>query len=627
MYFSSFSQWYDPEKINEKASTVYNMAVEYARGLKYSQAIRMLNDAIKLEPKYVDAYLSLAGVNAEIKNYNMSVVNFEKAFQLDSVYSRYYLLPYSISLAGEGRFKDALEAVTHFLSSSHLNNVSRKAGEFRKTTFQFAIDYVLQHTESTSSFNPLNLGDSINTSDHEYFPSLTIEGNKMIFTRRSNRNESFYESNLSANGKWSKARPLQGSITKDGYNEGAQNISQDGQTLVFTGCNFPGGLGSCDIYISSLGKQGWSAPENVGRAVNSEFWESSPSLSPDKQDLYFSSNVPGGFGGKDIWVSHRNATGSWGEAQNLGNEINTFGDETCPFIHADNETLYFNSTGLPGYSEKPDLFVSHKLPNGHWSKPLNLGYPINTIDDEGSLVVASNGKDAYYTSDRKDSKGGYDIYQFELRKELRASKTLWVRGKVFNSKTLSGVPSSIELTDLSTHQQVSHIKTDEEGNYLTTVAVGKNYAFNVLRKGYLFFSENFDLSRYSDTLPAVKNIALQPVEINSKIILKNVFYDNKSTSLKSASITELDDVVKFLNDNPTVKIEIAGYTDNIGKNSDNLKLSIGRAVSVVNYLIGKGVKPSRLTFKGLGDANPLSNNANEQGRALNRRTELKVVGL
>ncbi len=618
------AQWYDPEKVDHNASTIYNLANNKAQGEEYATARRMMNEAIKIEPKFVDAYLSLAGIDASMKNYSLAVSNFEKAFALDSVYSNYYLLPYSIDLAGCGRFEDALKAINTFLQNPKINERSIKAGEFRKKTYQFAIDYKVTHPEKDYVFNPTNLGDSINTKDLEYFPSLTIDGKKLIFTERINRNEDFYESDW-VNGKWSKAFPLPGNINSSAFNEGAQNISQDGKWLIFTGCNFPEGLGSCDLYISYLTKNGWSEPQNLGRNVNSEFWESTPSLSPDKKDLYFSSNVPGGFGGKDIWVCHRNENGQWEEPLNLGPEINTPGDESTPFIHADNRTLYFNSNGHDCYSDKPDIFVTRKIANGKWSKPENLGYPVNTIDDEGSLIVAADGKTAYYSSDRSDTKGGLDIYTFELRQDLRPLKTLWVKGKVFDAKTKEGLPSSVELTDVKTREVVSKLQTDEDGNYLVTLPMGKDYAFNVKRKGYLFFSENYNISETSPDSTFQADIPLQPIEADAHIILKNVFFDSKKIELKPESVAELDNVVRFLNENPNVKIQISGYTDNVGKPEDNLKLSTGRAIAVVNYLLNKSVKNERLNFKGYGETNPVSNNNTEEGRALNRRTELKIL--
>jgi outer membrane protein OmpA-like peptidoglycan-associated protein/tetratricopeptide (TPR) repeat protein len=623
-FLQSKSQWYDPEKVDHKATTIYLLAINKARNGDYENSVKMINEALKIEPKFIDAYLSLAGINADLKDYTSSVSYFEKAFSLDSVYTNYYLLPYSISLAGCGRFSDALNAVNIFLRNPKLNERSIKSGEFRKKTYQFALDYAKEHPDTGYVFAPQNLGDSINTTALEYFPSLTIDGKKLIFTRRQNNKETFYESDL-VNGVWGKAFPLSEKINSPDYNVGAQNISQDGEWLVFTGCDFPRGFGSCDLYISYLTKNGWSEPQNLGRNVNTEFWESCPSLSPDKKDLYFSSNRPGGYGGKDIWVCHKNEKGYWSEPENLGPDINTAGDESTPFIHADNQTLYFNSTGLPGYSEKPDLFVTRKLADGKWSAPENLGYPINTIDDEGSMIVTADGKTAYYSSDRKDTKGGLDIYTFELRKDIRPLKTLWAKGKVYDNKTKAGLPSTVILTDLATRQIVSKLQTDEDGNYLITLPVGKDYAFNVHRKGYLFYSENYNMNGASSDSVFTADIPLEPIEANAKVILKNVFFDTKKTDLKPASITELDNVVRLMNENPNMKILISGYTDNVGKPADNLILSKGRAVSVVNYLIHKGVNYTRLTFKGFGETNPIATNETEQGRALNRRTELSVV--
>ncbi|MDQ6903119.1 MAG: OmpA family protein, partial [Bacteroidota bacterium] len=249
------------------------------------------------------------------------------------------------------------------------------------------------------------------------------------------------------------------------------------------------------------------------------------------------------------------------------------------------------------------------------------------IDDEGSLIVASDGKTAYYSSDRGDSKGGLDIYTFELRPDLRPLKTLWVKGRVYDNKTKQGLPTSVELTDINTRTLISKLQTDEDGNYLVTLPVGKDYAFNVKRKGYLFYSENYNISSTAPDSTFEADIPLQPIEANAHIILKNVFFDTKKTDLKTESITELDNVVRFMNENPTIKILISGYTDNVGKPADNLMLSKGRAVAVVNYLVNKGIKNERISYKGNGETNPVAENNTESGRALNRRTELSIVSV
>lgn len=619
-----FAQWYNPDKVNKKAQQLNEEAYEAAQEGNYTGAITLLDKALQADPKFLDAILSKAGIYGNLKNYPLSVKEYENAFKLDAQYSDVYLLPYSISLAGTGNFSKALEAVNKFLQNPTLNAQSKKAGNFRKSTYKFALDYAVLHPEAAAAPAPQNLGDSINTIHLEYFPSLTIDGKSMVFTRRINSDEDFYVSNF-INGSWSKARPIEGRVNTN-LNEGAQNISQDGEWLVFTGCNYPEGLGSCDLYISYKTKSGkWTEPQNLPGVINSEFWESSPCLSPDKRDLYFSSNRTGGFGGKDIWVSHQNANGRWTEPVNLGPVINTSSDEGCPFIHADNQTLYFNSNGHAGYGAT-DLFLSRKKDDFNWSTPQNLGYPINTIDDEGSLIVASNGKTAYYASDGADTKGGLDIYSYQLPDSSRAAKTLWVNGKVFDKKTGEGLPSLVELFEVNSSRMVSRLQTDENGHYLITLPVGKDYVLNVNRKNYLFYSDHFSLPSNQVDTSFYVDIPLQPIETGASIVLKNIFFDSKKWELKPGSQTELNKVVQLLNDNPALKIEITGHTDNIGNPADNLILSENRAKSVVKFLIANGIAPGRLMSKGYGETRPIAPNNSEENRAQNRRTELKVLG-
>ena len=621
--YHSEAQWYDPDKVNKKAGEIYARAYEDAQEERYMESIANINKALKLEPRFVDAYLSRAGIYANLKKYDSSVIDFEKALELDAAYSATYLLPYSISLAGMGHFKKALDAVTSFLQYEKLNSQSIRAGNYRKSVYEFALDYEQKHPQNNYIFTPSNLGDSINGTALEYYPSLTITGKKLIFTRRVNGDEDFYESDL-VNEKWTGALPLQGKVNTN-LNEGAQNISQDGEWIIFTGCNYPEGQGSCDLYISYKTKQGWSQAENIGPMVNTEFWESSPSFSPDKRDIYFSSNQPGGYGGKDIWVTHRGTNGKWGRPENLGPQVNTSGDESCSFMYADNQTLFFNSNGHQGYGQA-DLFLSKKINDSGWSKPENLGYPINTIDEEGSLIVAADGRTAYYASDKSDSKGGLDLYSFQLRDDLRPPKTLWVKGQVFDAKTKEGLPSSVELTDINSRQLVSKVQTDENGNYLTTLPVGKDYAFKVNRQGYLFFSENYDLHDRSLDSIFTADIPLQPIETGASIVLKNIFFDSKETELKPESIVELNSVIQLMAENPKLKILISGHTDNIGQSKDNLLLSNGRAQAVVRYLLAsKQIAKERLQSKGFGAETPIADNDTEQGRALNRRTELSVL--
>ncbi|MGN6435598.1 MAG: OmpA family protein [Agriterribacter sp.] len=620
---AGFTQSYNPEKVNKKAINLYNLGLDQAQNGNYKEALNFIDQALQLDSRYVDAYLTKAGIYGQMKDYANCIANYEKAFELDLAYSKDYKLPYAINLAGTGEFKKALAAVTDFLSNPDLNEPSRKAGEYRKRVFEFAVQYETDHPAKDYVFAPQNVGDSINTTDLEYYPSITVDGNTLVFTRRvKGYNEDFFESEKNSSG-WNKAKGMDGDINSN-FNEGAQNISQDGEWLVFTGCNFPEGLGSCDLYFSSKTKKGWSTPENMGEPVNTEFWESAPSLSPDKRELYFSSNRPGGFGGKDIYVCRRMANGRWSEPENLGAKINTGGDESCPFVHADNQTLYFTSNGLPGYGGD-DLFLAKRQLNDQWDSVKNLGYPINTIESEGSLVVAADGKTAYYASDRSDTRGGLDIYSFELRDDVRPNKTLWVKGKVFDKKTNEGLPSAVELIDIVSGKTLSKVQTNETGNYLITLPLGKDYAFNVNRKGYLFYSRNFPFSQKVPDSTYTIDIPLQPIEANASVILNNIFFDVAKYELKPESLAELDKVIQLLNDNPGISILISGHTDNTGKAADNLKLSDNRAKSVTAYLVSKGIEAKRLQAKGLGATKPVADNNTEEGRTQNRRTELTIL--
>lgn len=617
----SSAQVSNTAKINPKAVKLYTQGMEAAENNKFDNAISYFLQAIYLDTNYVDAYLSLAGVYGQSKKSDLAVEYYEKAIRKDTAATKVFKLTLAINLAGMGNFHRALDVVNEYLSNPKLGEASRKAGEYRKRCFEFAIEQEKKNTGR--QFTPKNVGDKVNSPVSEYFPSLSIDGKELFFTRKVRGYDEDFFSAKKGNDDWNNSAPLGGNVNTD-ENEGAQMISQDGEWLVFAANNRRDGWGGFDIYISYLTPKGWSEPINLGGKINSEQWESQPCLSPDKRDLYFASKRQGGYGGSDIYVSHLQTDGTWSTPENLGQTINTSSDEQCPFIHADNQTLFFTSNGLLGYGGT-DLFYSRKGPKAAWSVPENLGYPLNTIYDEGTLFIAADAKTAYYASDRSEGKGAMDIYSFELPENIRPNKTLWVKGKVFDQKTTKGLPSSVELIDLGTKQLISQVQTDERGNYLITLPVGKDYAFSVNRKGYLFYSDNFFLSDRSIDSIYEKNIALQPIEANASVVLKNVFFDVNKFDLKPESEAELDILVRLLNENPTLKIQIGGHTDNVGKPADNLTLSNNRAKAVVSYLVAKNISAQRLLAKGFGETQPIDDNKTEEGRAKNRRTEMKVI--
>jgi len=617
------AQTYNREHINAKALTQYDKAVEKLADGFIKEAIPDLQKIISIDSNFIDAYLSLAGAYGELKKYDAAIFFYNKAFSKDSIYGKPYLLPYSINLAGAGKFEDALEAVNIFLSVPGLSERSIKSAAYRKRCYAFAVDYQHKHPDNHYVFAPMNLGDSINTANLEYYPSVTIDDSLLVFTKKENGREDFMESSFK-NGLYSKAKTIQGDINIEPF-KGAISVSADGEWLIFAG-NFRNGLGDYDLYISYATPDGWSEPENLGPNVNSGYWDSSPSLSPDNHILYFSSNRPGGYGGADLYMSIRQPNGKWGPAINMGSNFNTIGDEMAPYIHADNQTIYFTSNGLPGYGET-DLYISRKDTAGVWSVPENLGYPINTIETEGSMVVAADGMTAYYASDRADSRGGLDLYKFILREDIRPHKTLYVKGKVFDNKTKKGLPCTVELIDNANNSILMHVQTDELGKYFVPLPSGKSYTFLVNRKGYLFYSELYSFAHRLSDSTYIKDIPLQPIELNSSLTFQNIQFETNSAKILPVSLIELNKLLQLLKENKTVQVQISGHTDNSGIENNNLILSTNRAKAVVQYLTDNGIAAARLQYKGYGSSKPIADNNTEEGRAKNRRTEFVITGL
>lgn len=623
LFTGAVAQSYDPSTINKKAVQYYEQALERANEDNLISAVGLLQKAIETDKNYVDAYLTLAAVYGRLKNYKSSIQQYEKAFALDPVYTIEYRSPYSRHLAATGEFEKALAAINELLEKKPpKNSTTLDAILKRKKTYEFAVAYAKNNPAHNYVFAPQNLGASVNSSFLEYLPASSIIDSGLIFTRRlSGGNEDFFYSKKEKDG-WAIAKKMEGINTAQ--SEAAQTMSADGEWIIYSANGRADSYGDYDLYMAQRTPDGWVDTYHFNGRINSDQWESQPSLSADRKDLYFASRRPGGYGGIDIYVCHLQPNGYYSDPENLGPNVNTAGDDQCPFIHADNQTLYFTSNYWPGYGDD-DLFLVRKEGIGKWSVPVNLGYPINTVEKEGTLFITADGRTAYYAGERSDTKGGLDIYTFELPEQVRPLKTLWVKGTVKDKKNNKELPSVVELIDLKTKEIASQIRTERDGSYFITLPVGKDYAFTVSQKGYLFYSDNFLMSGRSPDSTYEKNILLQPIEANASIVLKNVFFDLNKFELKPESQVELEKLVQLLNENPSLKIEISGHTDNIGKPADNLLLSNNRAKAVVTYLIGKNIAAARLTAKGYGETKPVADNKTEEGRAANRRTEMKVI--
>ncbi len=493
-------------------------------------------------------------------------------------------------------------------------------------------------------FSPINLGPGVNSRFEEYLPAITADENKLVFTVRApgdtNRNESygnqltedFYQSTYKDN-VWQKRISL-GPPVNTKNNEGAENISPDGQTLLFTCCadvagEYPEGrqgLGSCDIFFSIKNGDQWSRPHNIGKAINSKYWDSQPCISSDGSTLYFVSNRPGGKGREDIYFSKLQADGNWGAAQNMGDSINTPDSEISPFIHPDNLTFYFASDGWTSMGKKDLQVCRRKNPDAKFSAPVNLGYPINTSGEESSLIVSADGTKAYYDSERKEGFGKTDIYRFDLYPAARPVPVTYVKGKVYDQDSHNPIEASFELTDLATGKVVAGSYSNPgNGEYLVCLPSGHDYAFTCSRKGYLFFSQNFSLPSGSSLKPHVLDVGLSPLKPGSKMVMNNIFFATGSFELKTESHAEINKLVSLLQNNPLLKVEISGHTDNVGDAQKNKILSENRARAVVEFLVSRNIPAERIVYKGYGDTQPIAPNDNEEGRKKNRRTECKIL--
>lgn len=612
---------------SNRALKAYNDGLSAYDFVDLNNAEALFNEAVKEDPKFFEAYMMLGELYTKQKKYRYAAVNYQTAVKLDSI----SYIPVFFSLANaelmSGDYDNALLHYKKYLQNKGISEKNRIIAEKNIKNCEFAIGAI----ENPVDFKPVNIGSSINTTDDEYWPSITADGQTLMFTRQvyskglpfTASQEDFYLSFLGENG-WNTAVNA-GEPLNSKQNEGAQTLSSNGKYMYFTACERPGGLGSCDLYFSSFSNGHWSIPHNLGAPVNTSSWESTPSVNADGNLLIFSSARLGGLGGKDLWYSTLNRNGKWSVPINFGTALNTQYDEISPFIHFDGKTLYFASDGRPGMGGF-DIYMTRMNPDSTWTAPKNLGYPINTFNDEMGLAIESGGNKAYFSS-KRDNVNGKDIFYFDLQESIRPDPVSYIKGKVSDKETGKFLKAEYELINLSSNKVTLKSTTDEEGNFLICLPSGYNYGINVSKPGYLFYSDNFMFEgQHTASAPMIKRINLSPAKVGEKLMLANVFYEIDSWELKKESLEELNNLADLLSFNKNLIVEIGGYTDSTGTDTHNLVLSEKRANSVVNYLVGKGISPSRLKSKGYGNTYPVGDNVTIEGRRLNRRTEAKIIG-
>ncbi|HEV8514400.1 MAG TPA: OmpA family protein [Cyclobacteriaceae bacterium] len=604
---------------NKKAIDLYVEADNYRVRGQYDEAIRLLKQAIDKDKKFEEAYARLGSTYLNAGDIQSSSASLEAALALTPYPIKQKLYWYALAdnYLRSGQYEKSILNLEKFLTIEKTDKVKIDKANLWKT--QAA--YGLEHQKENLGYRIKPLSDTVNKFPMQYFPTITADGQELVFTvrygRAHNDNEDIFHSTKKGN-KWQEPISISENINS-GYREGACSISADGRYLIFTICGERG----CDLYESKKEGDVWKKPVRLGPGVNSSGWEAQPSLSADGNELYFVSDRKGGLGGYDIWYSKKDSTGAWKKAVNLGKSVNTKFDEMAPFIHVNNQNLFYASNGLVGFGGF-DIYVSEKN-EGRWQNPKNMGAPLNDFEDQYSFVVTSSGENAFYS--REEGRTKSKIYQTNIPPELQVrSRGNVVKGIVTDSKTKLALQAQVELFDLKTSQRISFFNSDSvNGQYLVVVPGKSEYALHVAEPGYLFYSLHFNYEEKDQDQPITIDIALQPIVKNAMTVLNNIFFDFNQSEIKPRSFSELDEVVKFLNANPDVKVEISGHTDNVGDENYNQQLSLKRAQSVVNYFSSKGITVSRFTQIGWGSKKPIRPNDTDDNRQINRRIEFRVI--
>lgn len=622
---------------SRRAEKKFQEGLEAYKKSQFQKAEEHLEKAKDIDEDFLEVRSLLGDLYRRSGDMDAAIEEYEAVAQRDPSFHPEALFNLGRLYISRAEYEKAEDRLSRYLELPGKREGIEQKAELKLASARFAQEAI----QDPVPFDPVNLGKAINSEQNEYFPCITADRGRFLFTRKiederhpRGSHEDFFVSER-REGEWQKAENL-GAPINSMANEGAPTLSPDGNTLIFTACTEfgsygPGrsGKGSCDLFVAERKKGRWSAPNNLGKPINTKDWETQPSLSPDGRTLYFvRGNVTmQGIKHQDIYKSVRGQDGNWSEPEELPGTINTSGREESVFIHPDGRTLYFSSDGHPGMGGL-DIFYSRKQEEDGWSEPKNLGYPINTEKNENSLMVSPDGKHAYFGSDREDGLGGLDLYRFELPEAVRADPVTYMKGRVLAADSEKPLEADFTLVDLSNGDTVASSSSDPgDGSFLLPLPTGRRYALSVDREGYLFHSENFVLEEERGAAdPVKKDVELQNIEEGKNVVLENVFFDTDEYELKEESKVELDKLYRLMKKRPGLRIELQGHTDSRASKEHNKTLSENRAKAVYDHLVQKGIDPDRMTHKGYGEERPIADNSTEEGRAKNRRTAYEVIG-
>lgn len=611
-----------------KAADLYRKAQQYVVARDINKALNALNEAIKKDPNFGEAYIKAAGLYKMSGNLPATFDYYKKGLAVLSynpaLATEYYTFANMAFSAGD--YALARQYFEIYIKANPKNSKALAFTQRQLKNIQFA-EEAKQHPVA---FKPQRMGAPLNQFQLQYFPALTATKTHLVFTARASDNpqsdENLYVS-VNRDNVWSEPVSISGNINSES-NEGTGSISGDGKTLVFSSCNRPGSYGDCDLYLSVRNGEVWSKPVNLGKLVNSAAWDSQPCLSADGRTLYFSSDRgKGGMGREDILVTHLQEDDSWSAPENLGEPVNTAGSETAPFLHASGSTLYFSSNGHTGMGGA-DIFKATST-NQIWSQPENLGYPLNTAANEASFFITPDNTKGYYSrlELQQNNKKTASLFEFEVPPVWKSKETsTFAQGRVFDARTKKPLGANVQLYDVNTDELVQQVHADDEnGTYTVVLNEGKQYGMFVNAEKYLLKSISFDYTSKKEFNALTLDIYLDPIEKGASAVLNNIFFATGKYELEKKSKTELDRVINFMNANNQVNIEIAGHTDDVGNDAANQQLSDKRARSVYDYLITHGVKKERIHDAGYGETKPIKPNTSEENRQQNRRIELRIL--
>jgi outer membrane protein OmpA-like peptidoglycan-associated protein len=587
-----------------------------------------------------------AGLNAKIGDCYLNSAEkskgidyFKKAYELDKNLDGYYIYKMASAYHFDNKFDEAIKY--YKLAKVNKNKIDNRVIEKidKKIKECFVAKKLIQTPVNVKIDN---LSNAINTANEEYVPVITADESEIFYTSRRLKNvggnidlgindyfEDIYYSKLE-NGNWTEAVNVGKPINSE-YHDATVGLSLDGQKL-FIYRDSKKGVGS--IYVTEKKGNKWSEPTKLPEPINSKYQETSACYSPDGNTIYFVSNRPNGQGGKDIYKSTKDKKGVWSDAENLGTTINTIENEDAVFLHPDGKTLYFSSEGhftMGGY----DVFKT-VLNKGKWSKPENIGYPINTADDDVCFVLTASGDYGYYTSIKSSGQGKRDIYRVSFIDQINKPKLTLLKGLISDKKSGELLEATVEIYDNDKDKLVGTFESNSAtGKYMVSLPAGRNYGISVKKKGYLFYSENFNIRADAAFQIVEKNVKLDKLEVGKKVVLKNIFYDYNKANLRASSNNELNKVIELLNNNLKMKIELSAHTDSRGGDAYNKKLSQARAQFCVDYLVEKGIGKNRMVAKGYGEKQLIvtdteiekltSETAKETQHQKNRRTEFKIL--